>query len=344
VLTSMESERQARWVSNNPQTLGRVFQVGSVWSHYGSHFFRTLSEFEKSGVWCPPNRDVVFVETRVSGGQVFDQRASRTASQLGWVMHDILEVSAFDADWREALAVVQECRPAAVLVTHFVPRELANFQQLFVQEPRDTLVHCVYAPSLPEYYDRAGPAAEGVIWSTVNGTYSDNFGKAFLRKYEKRFGRESGRSVAGTAYDQVNLIVNAWARAGNARSFGLVAEELRRNVIRGVSGVYWLGNPGQTGLCYPEDTLDPSMSLAALVFQVQDGQNRIISPSPYTEAALQLPPWFASEVEGSRSRLGVSCSDVGPTFARSSLRRIPASSDFASDSSRAKGSSLTRST
>jgi hypothetical protein len=35
VLTSMESDRQAPWVSDNPSALGRVFQVGSVWSQYG---------------------------------------------------------------------------------------------------------------------------------------------------------------------------------------------------------------------------------------------------------------------------------------------------------------------
>lgn len=295
-LTSMESERQGLWVSRNPDTLGRVFQVGSVWSHYGSLFFRSLSELEHAGLWRPANRRVFVIETRVNGGKVFDARSAQAATQLGWDVQHVLEVSAADAEWGEAVETLRRCQPAAVLVTHFVPRELARFQRSFVEEPCPTLVHCIYAPSLPEYHTTAGAAAEGVVWSTVNGTYSDIFGKAFLRNYEQRFSRPPGRSVSGTAYDQVQLIVNAWARAGNPRAFDVVADELRRTVIRGVSGSYCLGNPRQTGLCFPEDTSDPSLGLAALVFQVQDGENRIISPTPYAEASFRVPPWSREPV------------------------------------------------
>lgn len=294
VLTTLESDRQARWVSEHPDTLGRVFQVGSVWSHYGTGFFRTLSAFAQSGTWQPPNCNVVLIETSVGAGQVYDDQAAAAARASGWQVERILEVATLDADWSDALTAIRESSPAAVLVTHFVPKELARFQRLFVADPRDTLVHCIYAPSLPEYQHRAGAAAEGVVWSTVNGTYADSIGKAFMRSYELRFGRPPGRSVAGSAYDQVNIIAGAWVRARNPRAFDLVAEELRRVVYRGVSGVYWLGNPSQTGLSYPEDTLDLSTSLAALCFQIQDGTSRIISPSPYAESTLQPPPWFAS--------------------------------------------------
>ena len=303
VLTSLESDRQALWVSEHPETLGRVFQVGSVWSHYGTGFFRALSTFAQSGTWQPANRNVILIETSVGAGQVYDEEAAAAARGLGWQVERILEVATLDADWSEALAAIRESSPAAVLVTHFVPKELARFQRLFVQHPRDTLVHCIYAPSFPEYQDQAGAAAEGVLWSTVNGTYADDIGKAFMRSYELRFGRPPGRSVAGTAYDQVNIIINAWVRARNPRAFELVADELRRGVYRGVSGVYWLGNPRQTGLSYPEDTLDLSTSLAALVFQIQDGSSRIISPTPYAESELRLPSWFSTGLALAQSPL-----------------------------------------
>jgi branched-chain amino acid transport system substrate-binding protein len=294
VLTSMESDRLGHWVSADPQSLGRIFQVSSVWTHYGAAFFQELSAFEQAGHWKPPNRRLVCVETKVGAGQVFDEAAAATAKQLDWQVERILEVSTRNADWDAALATIRKRRPAVALITHFVPAELALFQRLFVQDPSDTLVYCIYAPSLPAYHDQAGAAAEGVVWSTVNGTYSDDIGKAFLERYEAHFGRPPGRSLAGIAYDQVNLMVNAWARAGNPRSFERVAQELRSGMHRGVSGVYSLGNPRQTALAYPHDTLDPSTSHAALVFQIQDGENRIISPALYAESTLRTPAWFAT--------------------------------------------------
>lgn len=294
LLTSLQSERQARWVSENPETLGRVFQITSVWTHYGAGFFRLLGALEQTGTWTPQSRRVVCVETRVGAGQVYDERAAGAARQLDWQVARILEVATLNADWSDALECIRECSPAAVLVTHFVPGELARFQKLFVEDPRDSLIYCIYAPSVPEYHNRAGNAAEGVVWSTVAGTYSDAIGRAFMRRYEERFSRPPGRSSAGTAYDGVNLVANAWVRAGNPRAFDRVAQELRSSVYRGVNGVYSLGNPGQTGLSYPEDTLDPSTSLAALVFQIQDGENRILSPVTYAESAFRLPPWFAT--------------------------------------------------
>ena len=121
-----------------------------------------------------------------------------------------------------------------------------------------------------------------------------SIGRAFLERYEGRFGRKPGRALAGIAYDQVHLAASAWAHAGNPRAFDRVADELRSLVHRGVSGVYALGNARQTGLSYPDETADPSIGLAALIFQIQDGDSCIISPAPYEETDFRLPAWFRS--------------------------------------------------
>jgi hypothetical protein len=55
---------------------------------------------------------------------------------------------------------------------------------------------------------------------------------------------------------------------------------------------YWMDNASQCGLAYPDVTLDPSLGQAHLVFQVQDGEHRVLSPEPYAEADFRLPPWL----------------------------------------------------
>jgi len=151
----------------------------------------------------------------------------------------------------------------------------------------------IYAPSLPAFRRDACRDAEGVVWSTVTGTYSDALGRAFRRRYSAAFGQPPGRSLAGSAYDQVHML--AWpARAGDAHRFAEVAAELRRISHRGVNGSYYLGDPDQTGRSYPLETADPSLGQAHRVFQIQAGVDRILHPAPYVEVGSRPPPWLAS--------------------------------------------------
>jgi branched-chain amino acid transport system substrate-binding protein len=180
------------------------------------------------------------------------------------------------------------------MVAQFVASEMAAFQRGFAAVPSDTLIYGVYAPSVPEFLELAGAAAEGVVWATMTGLYADRLGAGFSRRYRDAYGTEPGRSLAGLTYDQVNLLTSAWSRVGNPRAFDAVADELRRITWRGVNGTYFLGHDRQTALSYPDETPDPSLAQAQLVFQVQDGRHRILDPALYAEGSFVTPSWFAT--------------------------------------------------
>jgi branched-chain amino acid transport system substrate-binding protein len=295
LLSSMTSEAQAQWVREERDRLGHVFQAGPTEIHYGPGFVRFLDHLEATGAWRPANRRLVFVETPVAGGHTTLPATIERAGRSGWEVDALITVAAHGTDWTAALAQIARSAPAAVMISHFVAAEMAAFQRRFVADPTDTLVYGVYAPSVPEYLDHAGAAAEGVIWATVTGRYSDRIGGSFARRYREAFGREPGRSLAGLTYDQVNLLLSAWARVGNPRAFPEVARELRRITLRGVNGTYFLGSDErQCGLSYPDETLDPSLGQAQLVFQVQDGRQRILDPLPYADGSFATPAWFGA--------------------------------------------------
>jgi branched-chain amino acid transport system substrate-binding protein len=292
VLNSMTSEAQTAWVQDDPARFGNVFQVSPTEAFYGVEFFRYLQRLVSSGQWLPPNRRIISIQTPVSAGQVLDARAIASAEQLGWEIADVVEVANHHADWEPALARIHALEPAAVLVTHFVPRELAALQRRFVESPTPTLVYCIYAPSIPEYALAAGKACDGVLWSTMTGTYEDTIGQSFAQRYAALFGCAPGHSASGIAYDQVNLLALAWSGVDNPRAFHRVSDELRRVVHRGVNGVYALGNARQAGLTYPCETPDPSVAQAHLVFQVHGDTHRIVSPDIYANAQFVAPPWL----------------------------------------------------
>lgn len=292
LLNAMTSEAQTEWVREDPDTLGRVFQVDPTERHYGLGFVRFLDQLRETTDWRPANRRLLVVETDTTGGHVLRPEVVAAAEDAGWEVDRRLVVALRDADWEPTLAAIREREPAAVLVAHFLPDELAALLRRVAEDgPVASLLYAVHAPSVPAFLEIAGPSAEGLLWATVTGNGGDPIAADFERRYRRSYGAAPGRTLAGLAYDQVGLLVNAWARVGNPRAFARVAAELRRGHHRGVNGSYVLGHDRQCGLSFPFDTPDASLGQAQLVFQIQDGRQRVLSPGTYAEAPFRTPPW-----------------------------------------------------
>lgn len=292
-LHATTSERQVERIRDAPDLYGRIFHVCPSEVHYGSGFIRFLDNLIRSGRWHPASRRLLFIETAVPSGQMANTATIDSAERSGWLIDHIEVVPAIGCDWPRVVETIHRRDPAAIMITQFLPSELADFQQTFVRNPTDSLLYAIYSPSIPLFMDRAGRSAEGLIWSTVSGTYGDQIGAAFAERYLAAYGRMPGRSHAGIAYDEVRLIAQAWASVGNPRSFAAVAAELRRVAHRGVNGSYVFDHAGQCGLAYPDVTLDPSVGQAHLVLQIQRGRHRTLEPAPYAVSQFIRPPWLS---------------------------------------------------
>lgn len=294
-LHAMTSESHAQVVRDDRARYERIFQVCPTELHYGRGFVRFLDEIRAARRWTPAGRRLAFIETPLASGQMVNELTVRAAERGGWEIATVQTVPSVDVDWAGPLRRLEQADPVAVMVTHFLAGELAAFQRQVARRLPDILVYAIYAPSVPEFLQLAGPEAEGLVWATVTGTYSDPVGTAFADDYVRTFGRPPGRSHAGIAYDEIHLLGQAWASVANPSHFRAVAEQLRRIRYRGVNGGYYLDNGGQSGLGFPDITRDPSLGQAHLVFQVQHGRNRIISPSLYADGSF-LPPQAARSI------------------------------------------------
>jgi branched-chain amino acid transport system substrate-binding protein len=292
-LHATTSERQVELIRDDPGRYGRIFHVCPSEVHYGSGFVRFLDQLTELGRWRPASRRLLFIECAVPSGQMANDATIIMAEQSGWLIDHVEVVPAVGADWHEVMQVIHRRDPAAIMITQFLPSELADFQRTFVADPTDSLIYAVYSPSIPQFLDSAGPTAEGLIWSTVSGTYGDHIGTRFAQRYEAAYGRPPGRSHAGIAYDEVHLLAQAWATVGNPRNFAAVAAQLRRAAHRGVNGTYVFDHAGQCGLAYPDVTPDPSIGQAHLVLQIQHGRHRTLAPAPYAVSQFVRPPWMS---------------------------------------------------
>jgi len=294
-LHAMTSEHLARSVAGDPVRYGNVFQVCPSEVHYGHGFVRFIDDLTARGLWRPQQRSVLFIETVLQSSRMATAETLEAAEASGWRVGGVHYVPAEGADWGSVVELIHRTDPGAIMVTDFLPSELAGFQRRFAETPTNALVFAVYSPSVPEFLETARNAAEGLVWSTVTGTYGDEMGDRFVRHYGGFYGAPPGRSHAGIAYDEIHLLARAWSDVDNPRDFRAVSDRLRRVPFRGVNGAYFLDNERQSGLAYPDMTPDPSLSQAHLVLQIQEGRHRILSPAPYVEAGFRPPSWWANE-------------------------------------------------
>lgn len=288
-------------VAEDPERYGGIFQVCPSDTRYGPGFVRFLTSLRDSGGWSPESNRLMVVQGMWPLGDLGRTEMSAAVEAGGWTLETVSEVGMSDAAWQQIARQVRAAAPAAVLVGHyFMPGSLAFLRELLYDGP-PILPYLLYTPSIPSFRQELGPLSEGLLWATVTGTYSDHLGRSFAARYRSLHGVSPGRSHAGIAYDRARMIAGAWSQVDDPRDHRRVAKAIRATIHRGVNGAYYLADPGQAALAYPEMTPDPSIGQAHLVYQIQDGRQRILSPTPYCDGRFQLPPWYAT---GAGARTG----------------------------------------
>lgn len=127
----------------------------------------------------------------------------------GWSWAASLASSEGAADWSATLVKIRSQPPGIVFFSDYAAGDEASFIKQFAQSPTKSLVYQQYAPSIPQYLQLAGSAANGVVWSTVVGILqSDPIADPFNAAFQAKFNAPAGFSNAGDQHDLVHL----WAQ------------------------------------------------------------------------------------------------------------------------------------
>jgi branched-chain amino acid transport system substrate-binding protein len=263
-----------------------------IW--YGPGFIVAVEDLIDSGRWQPPAESTAVVTSNDPYSLSIAQEFRDEMERRGWETSVFEEFTIPQADWGPVLLKIRQASPGIIFFSDYTASDEASFMKQFQQSPTESLVYQQYAPSVPEYLELAGDAANGVIWSTVIGSITDDeIGRAFVKAYENQHGEAPGLSNAGAQYDLVRLWAQAAALAGDPYDFDQVNENLQNMVFRGVSGAFRF-QPGELApYPYPDEIPDPSIGMPHLTFQIQDQQQVLISPDPYSGGRFQLPEWLA---------------------------------------------------
>lgn len=267
---------------------------------YGPGCLNFLKSISDAGTWKAPNKKIAIIPSANEYSIVIANAIRDQAKDYGF------EVSLFETvpfptnQWGPTLAKLRQDPPAAIIVTHFLPQDLAQFMVQFLTQPTNSLVYMQYGPSLPAFREIGGENINGVIYSTVVGCLPDDFSKPFRESYRAKFGPNSAYITGSQTYDGLWMWAIAAAIAGgpgepfNKEQVSKVAAVMRRNVYRGVNGTYRADPAGQSAYCYPTQTADPSLGMPHQFLQHQDYKTdpKLIAPALYATDTFLLPPWI----------------------------------------------------
>jgi branched-chain amino acid transport system substrate-binding protein len=282
-------------VKQNPQKYPCTFQgdPSEIW--YGSGFIPFIDSLQASGKWKPINNKVMIVEGEIAYNKTIATSLETALQATGgkWQLGGVRQITSPVNDWGPVIQNIRSAHPGVVFVDYWIAAEYAGFTKQWAVNPvPNTLVYLQYGPSQPEFLQIAGQTANGFLWSTVTGVYADQQGAAFRQKYQASNPGVMGLAYTGEGYDFTYMLANAWKAVGNTTDHKAICSYIKTHPYRGVNGWYYLNNPQQAGIEYPDQTSDPNKGMAHLFFQVQNGQHVIIGPAPYTQGQYQPQPWF----------------------------------------------------
>jgi branched-chain amino acid transport system substrate-binding protein len=284
----------------DPKKYWCVFQADPAESAYGSGGAKFFNDLVDSGRYKAKDKTVAMIV----GNDAYDTHIAdvfkKSITGFGWKVTFSGSVTPQSVpDWGPVLAQIRQNPPALVFTTDFNAADDAAMIKNWASSPLPALFYQQYGPSVPQYLQLAGEAGNGVIWSTVLGLIPDQIGNRFTERFKKTFNTAPSLAYSGAVYDWIYWWAQAVSAAGNVADTRAIARNLEQLRWRGVDGTVAMGRwegskfvQDHTVPSYPSETTDPSLGQPDLVFQIQNGQQKLLSPDPYTTASFQLPSWF----------------------------------------------------
>ena len=258
---------QVAWVQrykSNPSKYWGIFQCDPTEAWYGQGFAYWVDGATNAGLLNSKVKTCSIISGKSAYGTVIATGFETQIKSLGWTVltNDGVSEGAVP-DWGPVLSKVKQAKPTVLFTSDFSPAEYLNL---------------------------AGPAANGIVWATVLGLLPDKIGNDFRSRYKAKFGAEPGWANAGGCYDEVNVWAAGVAMSGDPKNYKAVAKATESVIWRGTTGS--ISFVDHTGVQFPAQTADASIGQPHIIVQIQDGVQKVVSPTPFTSGTFVLPTWM----------------------------------------------------
>ena len=252
-----------------------------------------MSALIAAGSWTPSAKTAYVVTSNDPYSLNIAKSFQTSVEKQGWDVVGFEQFTVPQANWGGALVKIRDENPGVIVFSDYAAGDEAAFIKQFAQLPTKSLVYQQYAPSIPQYLQLAGERRQRRDLVDGRRHPAERPDRAAVhRQVHAKYGAGPGFSNAGDQYDLMHIWAQAVGVAGDPYDFDKVNAYVKATPYRGVCGAYTFNRTELSCIPYPDDTADPSIGMAHLTFQIQDGKQIIISPEPYTTGKFQLPSWL----------------------------------------------------
>ena len=265
-----------------------VFQYCPSEVSYGVDTAKNLFEIPAVLGWTPPNNKIAVIKVDYSYNVMAADKFSSLAKEAGYEIV-VDELTQFGVvEWGPILSKIDEAQPAYVTFWNLDPTDAARFMIQFKEKFGDkglsALVYMQYTPNIPEFYELAGDAAEGVLWTSSVGAVGSEV-PAYTERWKAKFNQDPKSVYAYITRDAFDMWVLAVEQAGCSDCYEKVIENLRALKYDGMGGHFEFTQDDQQAKSGPD-------YLPTLWYQIQNGNNVPMAPEAFKAGDYVLPYWI----------------------------------------------------
>jgi branched-chain amino acid transport system substrate-binding protein len=273
-------------VAENPD-YNNVFQYTPNEVSYGVDAAANLFDIPDALGWTPPNKKIAIVKVDYAYNIMAADRFRDEVTALGYeVVVD--EVTQFGVvEWGPILSRIEEAQPSYITFWNLDPTDAARFMiQLrdhFADTGLNALVFMQFTPTIPEFLELAGEAAEGLIWTASIEAVGDVTG--YEARWQEMFDDSPKAVYAYATRDALDIWVAAVEKAGCVDCYDKITQNIRETSYQGMCGTYRF-DPSDQAALYGTD------GIPTVWHQVWQGEHHVTGPGALKTFDYQLPPWI----------------------------------------------------
>jgi len=280
------SDQTTAIISPDPAKYPTVWSLSPSYAGYGTDFPERIEEWDADGTFPLPNRNVYIISSDNPYSNGIATGLAETFTEKGWAVTGPDTVPFGEvSDWTTQISKIQEIDPSVIINTDYQTANASSFLTQFSANPTDSLVFSQYAPSVPEFVDLAGVAANGVLYNLpVAPLKTTEDGKAAIDAFTAAYGTDPGL-YGIMLYEQVKLWAEAAEKVGDATDKAAVGAAIGELDV--------LTSLGQ--VTFDQDThlaVAGAGGIPMTYFQIQDGKRVSIYPVDGAEADFETPSWI----------------------------------------------------
>jgi branched-chain amino acid transport system substrate-binding protein len=167
------------------------------------------------------------------------------------------------------------------------PTDAARFMiqlgEHFADTGLNALVFMQFTPTIPEFLELAGDAAEGLIWATTLQAVGDI--ADYEARWTEKFGDGPKAVYSYATRDAFEIWVAAVEKAGCVDCYDKVTQNIREMTYKGMCGTYKFDPTDQSILAGID-------AIPTVWHQIWGGEHHVTGPGELKAFDYQLPPWM----------------------------------------------------